>query len=438
MDELAVKEYLAQGAMLAGAGKHEEAIAFFDKAEREKPMEIEAYISKGIAYANLEDYEEAKSQFEKALKVNRMSGVAYYHLGNISVMQGDAALGFEHYNRAVANGYDDAQLFYSLGLLHEENGELDLAMRQYSKAISKDAMRPDIRIRKAYLLKETGRILEALRALDETIVTNPDIFEGYHLKFMILVEMQQFDLAEELLDRAEALFPKDPGLTLNRATLHIEMQEFDEALALLETLENAEGTDDPMRRRILLDRAQIYAAKGNVMSAISELEKARALSDKYEGFDTEVMYLLCNSYLATEDYSKVLDYARQMLENAEDGYQKESARYYVPFSLKMQGRMDEALPLYLEAINEYRNQSLSSPGNLDACLFRVMCLRDIDQAEKALELIDYVITLQPEMGETRLLRAAILETLGRACEAEEEAKKANTLLPADMRGDVRS
>jgi len=433
MDNLQVQEYLTQGAVLAGQGKHEEALAYYDKAEKENPMNIDVYLSKGIAYANLDRLDEAKEQFEKALKVNRSSGLAYFHLGSIALLQGNIALGFENYNKAIANGFDDAQVYYSIGLLHEEKGEIDMAIRNYSKAIMRDALRPDIRIRKARLLLQSNHIPEALQTLDETILTNPDVFEGYHLMFSILMQLKQYDKAEEVLKTAMDLFPKDPGFIIDKVTLFIEQKKVDEAFALLDELEKAEGTDDAVRRRIYMERAQIYATRDDVKSAITALEQAKALSEKAGEFDAEVIFLLANCHLSTEEYEKVLSYSRELLEKAGEGYNKETARYYEPLALKLLGRMDEALPKYKAAINEYRNQSLTAPGNLDAYLLRTMCLRDIGEYDKALELIDYVITLQSERAEPRLLRIAILEALGRNEEASEEAKIVNAMLPEELR-----
>ena len=76
MDKLQAQEYLTQGSVLAGQGNHEAALSYYEKAEKEDPMNIEVYLSKGIAYANMDDLDEAKRQFEKALKVNRKSGLA--------------------------------------------------------------------------------------------------------------------------------------------------------------------------------------------------------------------------------------------------------------------------------------------------------------------------------------------------------------------------
>lgn len=433
MDKLEVQEYLTQGAVLSGQGKYEEALTYYDKAEHENPMEIEVYLSKGIAYANLDRLDEAKGQFEKALKINRTYGLAYFHLGSIALLQGDIALGFENYNKAIANGYDDAQLYYSIGLLHEEKGEIDMAIRNYSKAIQRDALRPDIRIRKARLLLQGEHLPEALQTLDEMILTNPDVFEGYHLKFTILLQLKQFEKAEKLIHDAIVMFPKDPGFAMDKVSLFVAQGKLDEAIKLLDELEHIQESDDAVRRRIYMERAQIYAEKNDVKSAITALEQAKALADKEDVFDSEVVFLLANCHLSTEEYEKTLDYAKQLLAKAEDGYTKETARYFEPFALKMLGRKEEAMPLYKEAINEFRNQSLTAPGNLDAYLLRTMCLRDIEQYDKALELIDYVITLQPDRAEPRLLRITILEASGRKEEAEQEAKIVNTLLPEEMR-----
>lgn len=433
MDKLVVQEYLTQGAVLAGQGKHEEALAYYDKAEQENPMDIDVYLSKGIALANLDRLDDAKVQFEKALKVNRQSGLAYFHLGSIAILEDDIAKGFECYNKAIANGYDDAQLYYSIGLLYEENKEFDMAIRNYSKAILRDALRPDIRIRKARLLLESNHIPEALQALDEMILTNPDVFEGYHLKFTTLLQMKQYSKAESVLNDAITLFPKDPGFAIDKVMLLIEQKKRQEALDILTDLENWEEADDSVRRRVYMERAQIYATESDIKSAIASLEQAKKLAEKEDEFDTEIIFLLANCHLGIEEYDKVLEYARQLLEKAPEGYCRETARYFEPLALKMLDKMDEALPLYQEAIREYRNQSLNAPGNLDMYLLRTMCLRDIGQYDKALELIDYVISLQTDRAEPRLVRVTILEALGRKDEAEKEVKTINSMLPEELR-----
>ncbi|MBE6901019.1 MAG: tetratricopeptide repeat protein [Ruminococcaceae bacterium] len=433
MDNIDVQEYMMQGKVLSGQGRYEEALGYYEKAEKLDRMNIEVYLSKGVAYANLERYDEAQKQFENALKVDRTSGLAYYHLGCIALLKGDIAGGFENFNKAVSNGYDDAQVYFSLGLLHEENGEFDLAIRNYSKAISRDAMRADVRIRKARLLIKGNHIPEALQALDETILTNPDLFEGYHLKFMLLLENNQLDKAEETLNAGLALFPKDPGFLFDKSGLLIARGKIDEAVALLDVMEKEEGIEEDTLRRVYMERARISAERDDVDSAITALDKAKAISEKAGEFDEDVIFLLINCHVAKREYEKVLEYSQQLLEKGVDTHNKETARYFEPLALKMLGRTDEAVPKYNEAIREYRKQSLEAPGHLDAYLLRIMCLRDLEQYDKALELIEYVVALLPDRAEPRMLRTSILESLGRNEEAQEEAKKVAEMLPENMR-----
>ena len=430
MDNLQVQEYLTQGTVLASQNKYEEAMSYFDKAERENPMETDVYLAKGLAYANMDELDKAKEQFEKALKINKSLGVVYYHLGSIAILQEDVALGFENYNKAISNGFDDAQVYYSIGLLHEESDSYELAIRNYTKAINKDPMRPDIRLRKAQIQIQSNLMPEALQTLDETILTNPDIFEGYHLKFTLLLELKQFDKAEETLNLATELFPTDPGFILDRASLLSALDQTDESMSLLDDLENAPGTDDDVRRAICLERAKIHALNEDVDSAITDLNKANSM---FEDFDSEIMFLLSNCYLAATNFEKLLEVSSEIIEKSEEDYFKNTALYYQPLALKSLGRMDEAMPLFQEAVSVFRNQALESPGNLDAYLLRIMCLKEMDQFDKALELVDYVITLKPENPEPRLIRVSVLEAMGRIDEAQKEAKIADAMLPDELR-----
>lgn len=213
------QEYMIQANALMGQEKYEDAIKYFEKAEQIDNMNIDVYLSKGVAYANLESYEPAKLEFEKVLKISKNNGIALFHLGNIEILSGNRARGIELFNNAIANGFDDAQVYFSLGLMHEEADSDELAIRNYSKAILKDSNRADIRIRKVRLLIKNNLLPEALQTIDELILSNPDVFEGYHLKFLVLVSQEKYDDAENVINDAMKLFPKDAAFALDNRKL---------------------------------------------------------------------------------------------------------------------------------------------------------------------------------------------------------------------------
>ena len=53
-----------------------------------------------------------------------------------------------------------------------------------------------------------------------------------------------------------------------------------------------------------------------------------------------------------------------------------------------------------------------------------MSLRELGKLEKALELADYLVTVKEDLPETHILRATVLEELGRNEEAKSERTKA--------------
>ncbi len=429
MSQQSFKEYMLQGNVLAEKGHYEEAIQYYEKAEEIDPMSSEMYVTKGIALASLDRLDDAKIQFEKALKINKELGVAWFHLGSLAIMTDDLEGGIVNYNKALGNGYDHAQLYYSLGLIYEERREFDLAIRNYSKGISRDALRPDIHIRKVNLHIKNGNVHEALQAVDEMILSNPDIYEGYHMKFLVLLDHDKYEEAEAVIIKAIALFPEDVRFKLDLVRCYLHQGKQDEGRIILESLETDEGIEDDIRRKVYMELAQMHATEGNLDKAITVLDKAVAISEKYEMYDEEVKFLLMNCYLGLEKFEEVLSVSRDLIEHAQYSEHQNSARYFEPMALKMLGNEEEAMPLYEQAINDLRSQSLERPGEMDLYLLRIMCLRDIKAYEKAMELLDYVMTLLPDRMEPKVVKVSLLEAMGHTDEAKKLGEEVRVAMP---------
>lgn len=426
MENLNLLEYMNQATALMGQEKYEAALTFLEKAEAEERFNIDIYITKGIAYANLDEFDKARVEFEKALKVNKKEGVVYFHLGNIEMLLGNKAKGIELYNNAIANGFDDAQVYFSLGLMHEEEGNDDLAVRNYSKAILKDANRADVRIRKIRLFIKNQHLQEALQALDELMLSNPDVFEGYHLKYLVLASMEKFDEANDVLSSAMLMFPKDTAFAIDKASLMITKKEYKQALEYLSTLGDTYEIDEESAHSIAMEESRAYAFLEDMNGTIKSLEKARNIALKFDPprMDMEAIYLLMNCYLNNEDLEKVVECAKELKKAEGEDYYSLAAYYYEPFALKKLDKLDEAKKLFEEAVSYFRSASLKNPGNIDCYAFRIMALRELGEYQKALELSDYLIMVKDDLAEAHTLRATVLEDLGRNEEAKTERAKA--------------
>lgn len=422
-------EYMNQAKTLLGQGKGEEALKYFSKAEQEDNMNEEVYLGKGIALANLERYEEAKTELSKVLKLKKDNGLAIFHLANIEVLLGNKAKGIELFNNAIATGYDNAQVFYSLGLMQEDDGDDNLAIRNYTKAIIKDPNRPDIRIRKIRVQIKNNYLQEALQSIDELILSNPDVFEGYHLKFLVLESQAKYDEAEAVIDEALSIFKKDVNFALDKASVLIDKKKYDEALQYLanvkETMEVSD-TNLALRQMAMLE-ARTYAFKEDIEGLISSLNKAIDFSKKNNAVDSEALFMLMNCYITQEKFEEVLTIARALKDAEEENTYTITGHYYEAFALKGLNRMDEAMPLFKEAVSFYRSKSLANPGFLDFYSYRVMCLREMGEYDKALEIADYLVNVGEKVAEMHILKATVLEVAGRKEEADAERKLAATV-----------
>ena len=423
------QEYMIQAKALIGSEKYEGALRYLEKAESIDKMNKDIYLYKGISYANLEKYEEAKVEFQKALKINKKEGVVYFHLGNIEMLIGEKAKGIEFYNNAIAYGFDDTQVYFSLGLMHEEEDNDDLALRNYSKAIIKDPNRADIQIRKVRLFIKNQHYPEALQSLDELLLSNPDVFEGYHLKFLVLVSLEKLTEAEEVIDSAISLFPKDTGFAIDKASLLITKKQYNEAIEYLNNISNEMEVGLEEQHSIEMEKSRVYALLEDMDKTIECLEKAKNISLSYDvpQLDMSALYLLMNCYLNIENFEKVIEYAREIKKAKEEEYYNLAAYYYEPLAFKLLGKSDEAMKLFEEAVSYYRSQSLKHPNNMDSYAFRIMALKELGRNEKALELADYLVMVNDNVAESHTLRATVLEELGRIEEAKNERAKAVSL-----------
>ena len=432
MDNIEINELMSRSEMLISQHKYEEAVQLLSKAEALNRMNADVYMKKGICFANLEKYEEAKSQFEKVLKIDRTNGLAYFHLGSVSILLEDYDAGYEYYAKAKENGYDDIQLYLSLAMLNEERGRKETALINYNQALKKDALRADVRIRRVRLLLELERFDEAIRELDRLMVTNPEVSLAYHIKYQVQEQQKDFENAEKTIDEAIDLFPDDPTFPLDKAALFVDRNMFSEAETVLEQI-TGKFSNDEVTRRVYLLKGKIYSAQQKTDDMVSVFEGAMAISEGRNDFDEETAFMLATSYAARQKNEKALELYEKIFEKSEGGL-KEFARYFIPLCLKLLGREEEAEEKYREAISSYRSSSIEMPGNVTADVFRAMCLRDIGETDKAMELVEYLESVADNHPEVHRLKASILELTGDSEGAKAELELSDKLLGKNLGG----
>lgn len=146
-------------------GKLEEAVREFENSLSLNPEYTEALISLSITLSDLGRYEEAREAYQKAAASLMRPG---------KMMPGNQPSG------KIAN------LHAELGELYLALGKTEEAIEEYRKALLVAPGFPDLRIRLAIALRETGRLEEGLSELDRVITDRPGLVSALAQRGVIL------------------------------------------------------------------------------------------------------------------------------------------------------------------------------------------------------------------------------------------------------------
>ncbi len=411
------EEYNQQGKLLYKVNKYEEAIELYKKAEADDPMYAETYFNMGEAYVMLDKYDEARASFKKVLLIDKNNGETYFHLGNIEFLCDNNSAGREYYAQAVNNGFVDYQLYFNLASVCEDEGNYEDAVKNYNRAIRIDNLRPEAKFRKAQIYMATHNYPEAVQALDSMIASNPEVFEGYHYKTLLLIEEGKFDDAETVLKHAIELFPDDEAFLFDRVLLLEKMEKYDEALDILSNI-SSESSD------VLLEKGKIYLAKNNEAESIKCFETV--IENEGSEFNAEARFYLINIYNFKKEYDNVLRYCEEVI-----GAGSKSTYYYSAVFFRAEAIMNskpeaEAKAAFEEALKIFRRGCSENPGFMDLYVYRALCSKALKDYDNALEMVNYIINLDENFGDAYLIRSEIYKDLNEPEKAAEDRKTAES------------
>lgn len=424
--ELEIQEINQRARLCVAQDQWEEAQKLFEQSLALDPMYAPTYDHKGCAYMARQDYPAACEQFKKALMLDKSLGETYFNLGNAYMLMNDLPNCIEQYNRAVTAGFNHADLHFYLALAYEETGDFSMALRQVTRAAMKDPTQPEYKVKKINLLARQGQWEEALEESRDLILACPELYEGYHLRTLIL--QQQDELAAALASAKEAseLFPKDVSLLYDYAQCIALTGEWQKAFQLLKEAKSYEGFEAEQRSFTLLE-AQLHAQKGDLDAALTAARACVAMERDGE-FDSASRQMLMNLLVAAKEYDELYKVSNEVVTGSPENEFYRAALYYRAMAMKETGHADYQAA-YDKAIRYYRAATLKEPSMVDAYLYRTMALKDLERYTDAMEIIDFLIKLVPRLAEAHTLKADICALMGDQTAAEACMAEAFRLKP---------
>lgn len=415
-----------QGALLLKAGKAEAAKEKFDKAIELDPMLMDSYKNYGDLYMALNKYQDAKNSYKKAMLIEK-KGLLHFLYGNACIMNDEMNEGISSYNLAISEGFDSAEMMFFMGLAYENISDDKMALRYFQKACAKDPSNTN------YLIKKIGTLIKldmydtAEEAADELLGKNPELFDGYHIKTQLLLRKRDLDAAINFAKYASDKFCEDSDLMYDYAKALSLAGKLKEACTVIENAKQMKYFADAKRDFTILE-VKICAELGEFDKAIERCHSCIDL-ERDNGFDGEAHFILMNLYLAKLDYDKLIEEATSLANRNERDMYYYTALYYKAFGTKQSGKTEEALDLYKEANSIYRIATIQNPAAIDIYLYRIMCLKDMESYDKALELLELVENINANIAQIYTLRADVYRLQGKSALAENELKKAYSINP---------
>lgn len=344
--------------------------------ENPEPYQIEASI---LLHQN--QYAEALPLLKKALEYDAPRTLALIRAqsGNISsnVVNGYVQMLEAH----EQNSTPDADLQLTVALLHKAAGEPQKALTAFNNALLLNPKSVETLVQKAELLREQGKIPDAIKLIQTAFEHQPDNRQ-LHLLFTQL--LFQNERHKDAVSQAMALIetnPKDHQLTYYLALLMLENEQIDSAEAVFQSL-FALKPDDSSPHYYL---GHIAQSRGNTQQAITHFSQVKDGSNALQALSRATGLL--NS---PAEKSQV----QQMLLDARTRMPKQAAQIYTLEAewLNLHQFEEEALTLLDDALKLHQD-------NTTLLYTRAMLIEETDfaQAERDFKRI---LELEPDNSMT--------------------------------------
>lgn len=402
------QDYRMQGVAMMGIENYTKAKELFQKGIEIEPS-VDLFMDLGNAHASLEEYNEAVQAFSKALMIEPQNGEILFNIGSVYLLQERLTKCIEYYNKAEESGYATARLYMNMAAIYKALGDTQMELRSYTKAIDKNPMIGDFYVKKAMIFIDNQRYAEALETLDDMRKIFPDAFEGYDLASRIYMGQGKNQAALDVINEGLKKFENDVNLRISKIKILLAMNLINEAEKVVLELKNNTYASQ-FEKAIILQEVSIASAKNEPEAMYSLLTNAVKLEEE-GACDENIRYMLMMTSILVKKYETAFEMAKVLVEQKSNSEFVVSAIYHIGEIVNKLGRIDEATEYFKAATKKLRKISTSSRTHYECYLYRALSHMKIKEYDKAIEMAEYIVDLQPERADGYMIFADIYRSM---------------------------
>jgi len=266
--------------------RDQEALDLLQELLERSPYSERALFALGNIHWSRQEWESALEDYRRILEIKPQSIRALLDVADTFKNLEDPEGALQYYLRALEKNPESFNILNQVGTCYEELRKLDLAGRYYQKAL---AVKPDnlevvdalgnVAFKARRYLEATGYYLQVLEAEPDRMVSRFNLARSYKGLGESVLALAHL---ERLHRQLEAILGEGRGTTdleqfrrlvlEQLANIHVALEQYDQALAVLQEASSGPGTPD---LEVMHNLARVHHMKGDVDSALLVFAQCR-------------------------------------------------------------------------------------------------------------------------------------------------------------------
>ncbi|MEQ1875840.1 MAG: tetratricopeptide repeat protein [Bdellovibrionia bacterium] len=223
----------------------------------------------GRVYLEDEKYDHAIRQFEIIEASDSSNLNVKVKIALILIEQKDYLRATTKLKQILAQAPDSDKIRFYLGAIYEEIKDYDSAIEQFSKIPGSSSFYAESVVHNAYLLKMTGKLADAIKAVESAISESPEVEQFYSLYASFLHEERSYTKAVGMLEKASVKFPKSTELLFFLGSMYDKVGNRHETIKSMKQVLSLNGEHAQAMNYL----AYTYAEMGDHLSEAEDLAR---------------------------------------------------------------------------------------------------------------------------------------------------------------------